>query len=250
LSADDIDEFIEAADDDKVRRFWRTIKEEKLRGKVLRSNGSRRKKFLSIPLYYNTIAMIFILATLSFSTWFVLKHTSVELPVDIDITQPILVVIFAFSAIMFHRYVSDKEEIVGVKNVIACALTHPSKEVKVGIAQGIRDFLWETDFEFAQICLYGTVKNAQVTQELLPLFRKLDYRTEKETEENLTIICHKFDELRDAIVNSKVTINTESLNKETCATWELGHVLTIMSYKKLYESQKLILLQILMIFGN
>jgi len=119
LSAEDIDEFIEDADDEKVRRFWQTIKEEKLRGKVLRNSGSRRKKFLSIPLYYNTIAMIFILATLSFSTWFILKYTSAELPVDIDITQPILVVIFAFSAIMFHRYVSDKEEIVGMLDEVA-----------------------------------------------------------------------------------------------------------------------------------
>lgn len=119
LSAEDIDGFIEDADDEKVRRFWQTIKEEKLRGKVLRNSGSRRKKFLSIPLYYNTIAMIFILTTLSFSTWFVLKYTSVELPIDIDITQPMLVVIFAFSAIMFHRYVSDKEEIVGMLDEVA-----------------------------------------------------------------------------------------------------------------------------------
>jgi len=118
LSADDIDELIEMADDEKVRRFWLTIKEEKLRGG--NSNGgfaSRRRKFLSVPLYNNSIAVIFIFALLSFSAWFIFNYTSVRIPVDI--TQPALVLAFAFSAIMFHRYVSDKEEIVGMLDELA-----------------------------------------------------------------------------------------------------------------------------------
>jgi PAS domain S-box-containing protein len=117
LSADDIDELIEMADDEKVRRFWQTIKEEKLRSGSLGATGSRRRKFLSLPLYNNSIAIVFILALLSFSTWFLFKYTSVSIPVDI--TQPVLVVVFAFSAIMFHRYVSDKEEIVGMLDELA-----------------------------------------------------------------------------------------------------------------------------------
>ena len=64
LSADDIDGFIEATSDEKVRRFWQTIKEEKLRGGAPGSDGSGRRKFLSIPLYNNSIAILFILAIL------------------------------------------------------------------------------------------------------------------------------------------------------------------------------------------
>ena len=119
LSADDIDGFIEAADDDKVRRFWQTIKNEKLRSSALGKNGSRRRRFLSIPLYNNSIAIVFILAILSFSTWFLFKYTSIGFFNNIDITQPALVVVFAFSAIMFHRYVSDKEEFVGMLDEVA-----------------------------------------------------------------------------------------------------------------------------------
>ena len=114
LSADDIDELIEMADDEKVRRFWQKIKEERLRDGI---SGSKRKKFLSIPLYNNSIAIIFILAILSFSTWFVFKYTSIRIPDDI--TQPVLVVVFSSTAIMFHRYVSDKEEIVGMLDELA-----------------------------------------------------------------------------------------------------------------------------------
>ena len=117
LSADDIDEFIETADNEKGRRFWRTIKEEKLRDGVSGSNGSVRRKFLSIPIYDNNIAIVFILTTLCFSAWFLFKYTSVRL--NIDLTQPMLIVVFAFSAIMFHRYVSDKEEIVDMLDEVA-----------------------------------------------------------------------------------------------------------------------------------
>jgi PAS domain S-box-containing protein len=118
LSADDIDELIEMADDEKVRRFWHTIKEEKLRGgNSSEGSSSRHRRFLSVPLYNNSIAIIFIFALLSFSTWFIFNYTSITIP--IDITQPALVLAFAFSAIMFHRYVSDKEEIVGMVDELA-----------------------------------------------------------------------------------------------------------------------------------
>jgi len=120
LSADDVDELIEmleASEDERVRRFWQTMKEEKLRGVTIGGISSKRKRFLSIPLYNNSIAIIFIFALLSFVTWFLFNYTSISIPVDL--TQPALVIAFAFSAIMFHRYVSDKEEIVGMLDELA-----------------------------------------------------------------------------------------------------------------------------------
>ena len=117
LSAEDIDELMDMAEDEKVRRFWKTIKEEKLRGRKRDTSGSRRGRFLSIPLYNNSIALIFIFATLSFITWFLFNYTRVSIPVDI--TQVALIIAFAFSAIMFHRYVSDKEEIVDMLDEMA-----------------------------------------------------------------------------------------------------------------------------------
>ncbi len=117
LSAEDIDELIDMAEDEKVRRFWKTIKEEKLRGRKRSTNGSKRRRFLSIPLYNNSIALIFIFAILSFITWFLFNYTRVSIPVDI--TQVALIIAFAFSAIMFYRYVSDKEEIVDMLDEMA-----------------------------------------------------------------------------------------------------------------------------------
>jgi len=115
LSADDIDELIEMADDEKVRRFWQTIKEEKLRKVTVRKSRSRR--FLSVPLYNNSAVLLFILALLSFIIWFLLSYTGMDIPVDI--TKAALVIAFSFSAIIFHRYISDKEEIVTMLDEIA-----------------------------------------------------------------------------------------------------------------------------------
>ncbi len=120
LSADDVDELIEmleVSEDQRVRRFWQTLRDEKLRGGTVANGSPKHRRFLSIPLYHNSIAVIFILALLSFVTWFLFNYTSISLPVDL--TQPALVIAFAFSAIMFHRYVSDKEEIVSVLDELA-----------------------------------------------------------------------------------------------------------------------------------
>lgn len=117
LSADDIDELIEMAEDGKVRRFWQALKEERLRVNPTKNTDSEHKRFLSIPVYINSIAVIFVLAMLSFSAWFLFKYAGIKIPVDI--TQPVLVMVFAFTAIMFHRYVSDKEEIVDMLDELA-----------------------------------------------------------------------------------------------------------------------------------
>ena len=117
LSAEDVDELIDRSDDRRARRFWQTIKAEKLRGTTSDVNGLRHRRFLSIPLYNNSIAVIFILALLSFSAWFILNNTSIKIP--IDTTQIALIVAFSFSALMFHRYVSDKDEIVGMLDELA-----------------------------------------------------------------------------------------------------------------------------------
>lgn len=117
LSAEDIDELIDMAEDEKVQRFWKTIKEEKLRGKKRGIGDSKYRRFISVPLYNNSIAVIFIFAILSFITWFLFNYTRVSIPVDI--TQVALIIAFAFSAIMFYRYVSDKEEIVDMLDEMA-----------------------------------------------------------------------------------------------------------------------------------
>jgi len=127
LSADDIDELIRMSDDEKVQRFWQTIKEEKLRG----IDKSRRKRFLFIPSYNSFIAIIFVLALLSFGIWFVFQYSSISF----DMTQPALLLVFAISAIMFHRYVSDKEQIVGMLDEIAgYSIQNESILENIGIA--------------------------------------------------------------------------------------------------------------------
>ena len=117
LSIDEIDELMEIADSDKLRQILQTIREEKQRDESSGTFSSRRRNFLSVALYNNSVAVIFVLTLLSFSIWFLLKYAHIRIPVDV--TQPALVVVFGFSAIMFHRYVTDREEIVGIVDELA-----------------------------------------------------------------------------------------------------------------------------------
>ena len=57
-------------------------------------------------------------------------------------------------------FASDEEEKVVVKRVIVVALTHANEHVRNQTADGIREYLWRRDPEFAQICITGALAYA------------------------------------------------------------------------------------------
>ena len=109
LSIEDIEELIEISEDEKVKKFWQTIKSEKMKGSNSRFVKSWFRRFLSVPVYNTFVVIIFVFALISFGIWFLLNYT--DLNISTDITQIAPIIAFAFISLIFYRYITDKEEI-------------------------------------------------------------------------------------------------------------------------------------------
>jgi len=63
---------------------------------------------------------------------------------------------------IFFDFTEEKEEKQFVKTLIAIAITHSNKSIRIGIANGIREHLWDRDKDFAQKCLLGSIEYARL----------------------------------------------------------------------------------------
>lgn len=59
-------------------------------------------------------------------------------------------------------FTTSTEEKLIVKTIIAIALTHENKNVRIEAAKGIKNYLWKRDPDFAQKCILGTVEYARL----------------------------------------------------------------------------------------
>jgi len=110
LSVDDIDKLIEMSEEEKVRKFWQTIKNKETKSFKTGLLNSWYRRFISIPVYNNFVIIIFVFSFIYFIMWFLFNYTNIYIPAA-DITQIAPILAFVFIALIFHKYVSDKEEI-------------------------------------------------------------------------------------------------------------------------------------------
>ena len=72
--------------------------------------------------------------------------------------------------ILLDLDVSDANRLT-VKRLIATALTHVNENVRTEAANGVREHLWQRDFQFAQRCLAGSLEYARFQQENRDYYR-------------------------------------------------------------------------------
>ena len=58
-------------------------------------------------------------------------------------------------------FVKSGEGLASLKAVIAAALTHPNRDVRISVAKGVCEYLWSRDSEFATVCFNGSVEYAK-----------------------------------------------------------------------------------------
>ena len=79
---------------------------------------------------------------------------------------------------IFLDFASNDEEKITVKTIIAIALTHINKNVRVEAAHGVRDYLWQRDTVFAQKCISGIIEYSRLEALEQKNFKKMDDRNE------------------------------------------------------------------------
>jgi hypothetical protein len=62
-------------------------------------------------------------------------------------------------------FTGNDEELKFVRKIIVIALTHANKTIRIKAANGVKEYLWQRDSEFAQKCIIGMVEYSRLTME-------------------------------------------------------------------------------------
>jgi energy-coupling factor transporter ATP-binding protein EcfA2 len=119
---------------------------------------------------------------------------------------------------------AEGEDILFVKTVIAIGLTHPNADVRAAMAEGIRDYLWQIDSEFAQKCIWGVVKYGRLEEEFFSQRRRsFPFSEEDEQAEDIRR-QNWLEEQRQKLANGELSLEAgeiETLNFRTYRAWHL-----------------------------
>ncbi|MEW6125457.1 MAG: ATP-binding protein [Acidobacteriota bacterium] len=110
-------------------------------------------------------------------------------------------------------HTEDGEEKLLVKTIIATALTHANEKVRQAIANGIREYLWQRDPEFAQRCILGIIEYARLEVEHSHQRREAYFSpdTDGETyDANLRVWLNSF---REQLANGDLSLTTDGIDK-------------------------------------
>jgi energy-coupling factor transporter ATP-binding protein EcfA2 len=75
---------------------------------------------------------------------------------------------------IFLDFASNGEEKIIVRTVITIALTHVNKIVRIEAANGVKNYLWQRDPDFAQKCILGIVEYSRLEALEQKNFKKID----------------------------------------------------------------------------
>ncbi len=75
---------------------------------------------------------------------------------------------------IFLDFASNDEEKIIVKTILAIALTHVNKNVRIKAANGVRDYLWQRDTDFAHKCILGIIEYSRLEALEQKNFKKID----------------------------------------------------------------------------
>ncbi len=119
---------------------------------------------------------------------------------------------------------AEGEDILFVKKVIATGLTHPNADVRAAMADGVREYLWQIDSEFAQKCVWGVVKYGRLEEEFFSQRRHSYSFSEEDEQTEDTRRKNWLEEQRQKLANGESSLEAgeiETLDFRTYRAWYL-----------------------------
>ncbi|MGZ5434990.1 MAG: ATP-binding protein [Pyrinomonadaceae bacterium] len=120
-------------------------------------------------------------------------------------------------------FVDSEEEKVVVRQLVAAALTHRNANVRAGVADGIREYLWQRDAPFAQDCMFGGIEYARL--QLENSYRGRRARGFSFLEEGADAYSSSWEnDFRERLATGKITLTTneiENLTFEKHSPWDM-----------------------------
>ncbi len=90
---------------------------------------------------------------------------------------------------IFLDYASNEEEKIIVKTLIVIALTHVNKNVRIEVANGVRNYIWQRDTDFAHKCILGIIEFSRLETLEQKNFQKIEDYNKWLFEFRKTVAC-------------------------------------------------------------
>jgi hypothetical protein len=118
--------------------------------------------------------------------------------------------------------VTEDDDTLFVKEAIALALTHANANVRAGVANGVREYLWEKDPAFAQQCIVGCIEYARLETESREEERRRRYQLLLDEQED-TYQSSWVPDFRKRLANGDVSLSgkIEELGFQSHSPWHL-----------------------------
>ena len=117
---------------------------------------------------------------------------------------------------------SDEGKLV-IREVIVIALTHANEHVRNGAADGIREYLWQRNADFAQVCISGALAYARLEKKWQQNRRPMYLMSDNEKEIAKTKLQTERDTFRDQFARCELSDDMAQITLQTHSPW---HILT------------------------
>lgn len=114
---------------------------------------------------------------------------------------------------------SNDNERLKLKCIIVIALTHANENVRRQAANGIREYLWQRDQEFAEKCIAGAIKYARFEKEHELETRRIYFETNEDREVAKIQWQAKKDAFRDIFARGELGNELEQITFATHSSW-------------------------------
>ena len=112
-------------------------------------------------------------------------------------------------------FVLDEDEKCSIKKIIAFFLTHDNESVRDKATEGIRNYLWERDSEFAQKCIFLSIEYASYMQKNRHKIARLYWNESDMEATQLANFQQERENLIDRYIQNKVPIYYQSFSNKT-----------------------------------
>ena len=117
----------------------------------------------------------------------------------------------------FFDICQEEEDKTFIKKVIATAVTHPSKVVRLGIANGVKEQMWSRDRDFGKMCIMGAVEFAKLKKNYVNELSDFN----KDNAATHATFMEEIKELREQICTKEFEVNFDQITFSTHSSSEL-----------------------------
>lgn len=116
-------------------------------------------------------------------------------------------------------FAAGNEDVFFVKHLIAVALTHVNQNVRCSAADGIREYLWQRDRDFAESCINGAIKYAEFEKDHQKERQRIHFLEGEEQDAARSNLKAERDAFREQLARGQLADGFDEITLQAHSPW-------------------------------